>query len=64
MANNIRPRLATHALNLPAICDVCGKARSTREHSRCSRIRQQSMTAEWGSYMANVAAKKALGSRA
>lgn len=64
MANNVRPGLATHALNLPAICDVCGKARSTREHSRCSKIRQQSKTAEWASYMANVIAKKALGRRA
>lgn len=58
-----RPRLATHNLDLPCICDVCGKARSARDHQRCSQIRQQRKNAEWASYMDNVAAKKALGAR-
>jgi hypothetical protein len=40
------------------MCDICGKARSTRNHSRCSQIRQQQKSEEWESYMANVAAKK------
>lgn len=55
-----RPRMATHSLDLPARCDICGKARSTRKHASCSQIRQQRKSAEWESYMANVAAKKAL----
>nr|WP_151883474.1 hypothetical protein [Pseudomonas monteilii] len=54
----IRPRMATHSLDLPAMCDICGRARSTRNHSRCSRIRQQRKNVEWETYMANVAAKK------
>lgn len=53
-----RPRMATHSLDLPAICDICGKARSTRNHTSCSKIRQQRKNVEWQSYMANVAAKK------
>ncbi|UVK80729.1 hypothetical protein LOY46_14120 [Pseudomonas sichuanensis] len=60
----IRPRLATHGLDLPAICDVCGKGRSTRRHTSCSRIRQQRESGRWETYMANVAAKQALGRRA
>jgi len=59
-----RPRMATHSLDLPAMCDICGKARSTRNHASCSKIRQQRKNIEWQSYMANVAAKKALGRRA
>lgn len=59
-----RPCMATHGLDLPTMCDICGKPRSTRTHSSCSRIRQRTRTTEWASYMANVAAKKALGSRA
>lgn len=53
-----RPRLATHSLDLPVMCDICGKARSSRSHTRCSRVRQQRKNVEWESYMANVAAKK------
>ncbi|WP_338133028.1 hypothetical protein [Pseudomonas guariconensis] len=53
-----RPRMATHSLDLPAMCDICGKARSTRNHTSCSKIRQQRKNVEWQSYMANVAAKK------
>lgn len=60
----IRPRLATHSLDLRAMCDICGKARSTRNHSNCSKIRQQRNNVEWESYLANVAAKQALGRRA
>ncbi|WEJ22979.1 hypothetical protein N0B28_06755 [Pseudomonas sp. SD17-1] len=50
--------MATHSLDLPVMCDICGKARSTRNHANCSRIRQQRKNVEWQSYMANVAAKK------
>lgn len=59
-----RPRIATHSLDLPVMCDICGKARSTRSHTRCSRIRQQRESGKWAAYMANVAAKRALGRRA
>ncbi|TDF86318.1 hypothetical protein [Pseudomonas sp. H9] len=58
-----RPRLASSQLDLPSICDVCGKARSTRKHQRCSQIRQQRKSIEWATYMANVEAKRALGGR-
>ncbi len=59
-----RPRLATHALDLNAICDICGKARSAYRHAKCSRIRQQRKSIEWESVMANQAAKRAQGKRA
>lgn len=59
----IRPTMASHRLDLPGICDICGKARSTRKHASCSRIRQQLKQDEWASYMDNVAAKKAQGDR-
>ncbi|WP_175253487.1 hypothetical protein [Pseudomonas sp. BMW13] len=58
-----RPTLASHNLNLPSICDICGGARSTGKHAKCSRIRQKTKSAEWASYMANIAAKKAKGGR-
>ncbi len=61
MNNRIRPTMASHRLDLPSICDICGKARSTRKHAKCSRIRQQLKQEDWASYMANVAAKKAKG---
>lgn len=60
----IRPPMASHSLDLPAICDVCGKGRSTRRHTKCSRIRQQRQGDKWAAYMANVAAKRTLGKRA
>lgn len=59
----IRPTMASHRLDLPSICDICGKARATRRHQACSRVRQQRKAAEWASYMANLAAKKAQGGR-
>lgn len=59
MTQEIRPRLASHALDLPNHCDICNKARSTRKHQRCSKIRQQRKSVEWEAYMANVEAKKA-----
>lgn len=58
MIEQIRPRLACHALDLPNHCDICNKARSTRKHQRCSKIRQQRKSVEWESYMANVEAKR------
>ena len=56
-----RPTMASHRLDLPSICDICGKARSTRKHAKCSRTHQQLKQEEWASYIANVAAKKAKG---
>ena len=58
-----RPTMASHRLDLPSICDICKKARSTRKHAACSRIRQQRKQEEWASYMGNLAAKKAQGGR-
>ncbi|MNJ44534.1 hypothetical protein D3C77_395900 [compost metagenome] len=59
MAEQTRPRLVSHSLDLPNHCDICNKARSTRKHQRCSQIRQQRKSAEWEAYMVNVEAKKA-----
>lgn len=59
----IRPPLASKRLDLASICDICGKARSTRKHARCSRIRQKTKQAEWSTYMDNIASKKAQGGR-
>ncbi|MCE0904685.1 hypothetical protein LU676_18255 [Pseudomonas alloputida] len=64
MAERIRPPMASHSLDLSAICDICGKGRSTRRHTNCSRIRQQRENHKWAAYMDNVAAKRALGRRA
>ncbi len=47
-----RPAMASHRLDLPSRCDICGKARSTRKHQACSRIRQKHKSAEWAAYMA------------
>ena len=63
MQTRTRPTMASHRLDLPSICDICGRARSTGKHAKCSRIRQQLKQQEWASYMANVAAKKAKGGR-
>ncbi|SDX67621.1 hypothetical protein SAMN05216287_3485 [Pseudomonas kuykendallii] len=51
-----RPTMASKALDLPHICDVCGKARATRKHRACSRIRQQRKNLEWAAFMAERAA--------
>ena len=59
MTQPARPRLASHALDLPNHCDICNKARSTRKHQRCSQIRQQRKSVEWEAYMVNVEAKRA-----
>ncbi|SFT49664.1 hypothetical protein [Pseudomonas marincola] len=59
-----RPTLNGHRLDLPSICDICHKARSTRKHSACSRIRQKRQAAEWAARMAETAAaKQAKGKR-
>ena len=63
MTNRIRPTMTSHRLDLPSICDICGKARSTRKHAACSRTRQQLKREEWASYIDNIAAKKAQGGR-
>ena len=53
-----RPTLASHRLDLPSICDICGRARSTGKHAKCSRTRQQTKQAEWAAFMAELAAKR------
>lgn len=53
-----RPAMASHRLDLPSRCDICGKARSTRKHQACSRIRQQRKSSEWAAYMAEREAAK------
>lgn len=63
MTTQIRPRLASHSLDLPNHCDICKKARSHGNHQRCSKIRQQRKSVEWETYMANVEAKRAMGGR-
>lgn len=55
----IRPPLASMRLETPNQCDICGKARATRKHVACSRIRQQRKDAEWATYMAEQAATRA-----
>lgn len=64
MTERIRPPMASHSLDLPAICDICGKGRSTRRHVKCSQTRQQRENGKWAAYMANVTAKRAMGKRA
>lgn len=58
MTERTRPRIATHALDLNVICDICERSRPAYNHDKCSRIRQQRKNAEWESVMANQAAKK------
>jgi len=59
-----RPSMASHRLDLPSVCDFCGKARSTRKHQNCSRLRQQHKSVEWAALMAEkAAAKQAKGRR-
>ena len=53
-----RPTLAGSRLDLPSICDICGRARSTGKHAKCSRTRQQTKQAEWAAFMAELAAKR------
>ncbi|MDR7024259.1 hypothetical protein [Pseudomonas peli] len=60
----IRPPLAGNRLDLPSICDICHKARSTRNHAKCSRIRQSRKAVEWAALQAEkAAAKQAKGPR-
>ena len=44
--------MASHRLDLPSICDICGRARSARNHERCSRARQRRKEEEWTALMA------------
>lgn len=53
-----RPAMASHRLDLPSVCDICGKARSTRKHQNCSRLRQQRKSVEWAALMAEKAVIK------
>lgn len=57
-AKRTRPPMASHRLDLPSCCDICGKARSTRKHQACSRIRQKRKSAEWAELMAMQAEAK------
>jgi hypothetical protein len=50
--------MASHRLDLPSICDICGRARSAGNHAKCSRIRQQTKQTEWSALMAELAAKR------
>ena len=60
----IRPAMASHRLDLPSRCDICGKARSAGKHQVCSRIRQQQKATEWAALMAEKSsAKQAKGKR-
>ncbi|WP_431483695.1 hypothetical protein [Pseudomonas solani] len=58
MTTRTRPAMASQRLDLPSICDICGKARSTRKHQECSRVRQQTKDAEWAALLAEKAAVK------
>jgi len=59
-----RPPLAAQRLDLPSLCDICGKTRSTRKHAKCSRIRQQHKAIEWAALLtAKATAKQAKGKR-
>jgi hypothetical protein len=59
-----RPTMASHRLDLPSICDLCGKARSIPRHQTCSRIRQRRKAEEWADLMAEkLAARLAKGRR-
>lgn len=63
-APRLRPTMASQRLDLPSICDICGKARSTRKHQTCSRIRQQRKTEEWAALMVEkLAARLTKGRR-
>jgi len=62
-APRLRPTMASHRLDLPSICDICGKARSTRTHRTCSRNRQQRKTEEWAALMENRFVARAVRSK-
>lgn len=44
---NKQPPLAVRPLEHNGICDICGKARSLRNHAKCSKIRQQRNAWKW-----------------
>ncbi|MEC6555434.1 hypothetical protein [Pseudomonas aeruginosa] len=48
-ATRTRPAMASKRLDLPSTCDICGNARSTGKHQRCSRARPRvgNVEAEW-----------------
>ena len=37
MQTRTRPTMASHRLDLPSICDICGRARSTGKHAKGGR---------------------------
>lgn len=45
--SNKQPPLAIRSLEGNSICDICGKARSTRKHAKCSKIRQKRHAWKW-----------------
>ena len=53
-----RPTMASKRLDLPSICDICGRARSARNHQTCSRVRQARKADEWAALMAERTAAR------
>lgn len=53
MTTRVRPPMASKRLDLHSICDICGRARSARNHQTCSRLRQERKTEEWAGLMAD-----------
>lgn len=51
--------MASVRLDLPSVCDICGYARSTRRHTRCSKLRQQRKAEEWDALMREKLAARA-----
>ncbi|KHO66635.1 hypothetical protein PT85_03525 [Pseudomonas flexibilis] len=59
-----RPPMASKRLDLPYICDICGNARSTGKHARCSKLRQKRKDATWAAIMAEQEAVRRLNKEA
>ncbi len=59
-----RPPMARTRLDLPWRCDICGNARSTGRHARCSKLRQQRKDAAWAAIMAEQEAVRRLNREA
>jgi len=56
--------MASKRLDLPYICDICGNARSTGRHARCSQLRQKRKDATWAAIMAEQEAVRRLNREA
>lgn len=64
MKMRTRPPMASKHLDLPWLCDMCGNARSTGKHTRCSKLRQQRKDAAWAAIMAEQKAVRRLNKEA